>query len=74
MQEVSLPKLKDIVQNFGAYKDSYINGIKNVFSNPNNFTDKGAGEIMNTVFKAFIPMKYTRKDKKALNVIKNGNP
>ncbi len=70
MQEVSLPKLKDIVQNFGAYKDSYINGIKNVFSNPNNFTDKGAGEIMNTVFKAFIPMKYTRKDKKALNVIK----
>lgn len=74
MQEVPLPKLRDVIQNFGSYKDSYINGIENAFVKIGNTKDNSIIGVANTLFKAFIPVKFTRKDRKALNAYKRNIP
>lgn len=70
MQEVSLPKLKDVITNFSSYKKSYISGAERAFSNFDNSKSNNIGEVVNKSFKALSPVKYTGKDKKALNAIK----
>ena len=70
MQEITLPKMRDVIKNFSSYKNSYIDGIKRNFSNLDNFQDKSVGEMIDTVVKTFMPIKFTRKDKKALNALR----
>ena len=72
MQEVSLPKLKDAIKDFPKYKDALINRIAKFNGVIEKNLESGefdTGKFIDSMFKVFSPVKYGRKDKKALNAL-----